>query len=1321
MRRVLLILLPPLIFFGIAAVAIKFWALPKAEAWALKNLKHYSEQNLPVIIEAESLRFHLLRASAAAEKITITSKKEIKSISEKTTIESVKVNLDVFQLLTGRLHISSLLIDSPSAAVNVDPLLDKPGKPTSMPLDQMFEWLEKIPVERIFVHNVRLEIYTQKKNFSADIQGADLILSNHQKKLSVRVDVPRIGIMIQDQGPLQARLDLSAMLSRDHLQLLRAGVRFENSEVVIRGEFPHFQNVAIRPEANLEAVGEFKLQELAQQLRPLLASHKLPSIKGEASVSLKLGAQGLDHLNGSMTVKTKDVAVASFALGNASVQGIFKDNNISFTEAEINHPAGKALLTKTDLQLDENLNFKTQVKVSALDLQNLLVSLNLKEIPVWLQLQGEMPCQGHLKMPFKINCAATLQAQNILVTTNFNDRKSVIVDIAEMTAKGTTEITDTSVTYKAALTLGKDIGESSGVIEYAKGFVIKYSSPHVDFNSVRNLANLRFKGATSLHGSTRGDSHGATFDMKLKAQSFTFEDYYLGQINGDLSYKTGHLYVNDIAGLLPKSSYRGDVDVDFHDSRISGKIKAPTLELSDLVKVFEGLYLFPLDLRGNGAADISFSGPLNFWKMSYQLDSKFRSGQLAGEAFDEMVLNAHSTQGSMQIQKAFLKKTSGNINAVGGISAQQELNVKLEGRNFRLDESDSVNRISSNIFGVLNFTSQIRGKVSEPEVTLRGSVTETVLDEEEIPSSFFDLKVRKNQMEGNANFFGHRIQADWLIPFNNTPMRLRLKTVDWNYASMFSILGGNSLQNEYDSSLTADIDLRSESGHWQKSTGNVAIKNLFLKRGNLSFRNPEPIQIKIDDGRFRIQNFNLEGPQNSIQIKGQDFTVNDLNMNIVANTELRLYHMFFPFLDDLGGSVQTSATLSGSLFKPQILGSLSTNNSFVKAKGFPHPIERIQAEVNFSQTKVLINSVRAQMAGGLVNADGNITLNEYHDIPTSIRINLDSVSLNVPDKVKTTGSADLILSGKWFPFLLSGTYRISNGVFEKEFAEENSGGPTARQSLYLPKILRRSSFEPLLFDIQLLFERSFLVKNSMVEGAVQGTLQLKGTLGNPILLGRLQTDKNTKLTFKDKVFEVQNGTIQFNSYEEINPELYISANSRISDYDINLLVQGPAKNLRNIRLTSVPPLSDQDIVSLLALGVTSTRMDQTVGGRDQAAQTGYELGFAIFSQTVNKQFQDRLGLNVQFTSSFDSTRNISVPKVTVSRKISTKVNASLTRALGNDNTSSEVKLQYLINQNYSAVGSYQDTSALRSQGLTSGEARKENIFGLDLEFRKEFK
>lgn len=1323
MKRVLLILLPPLIVLAALAAGLKYWAIPAGEAWALRKLKSYSEKNLPVVIEAEAIKFNILKNAASIEKLSITTKDDLKMYTDRAHVESVRVNLDLFQLLTGRVLVSAVLVDSPEARVQLDPILDKPSKPEALPLNQLFEVLEKIPVERIFIHNLNLELQSQKQKSSAHLQGADLLLGNHINSLTARVDVPRLNLVIANQGPLQTRFDVSAVLGRDNLRITRAGARYGESEVIVKGEFDKFSQVALHPRANLEASGDLKFQEIMQQLRPMLPSYKLPAVTGSATVRMDWKINGKDQITGKIDLKTKDVAVDQFTLGNAALQGIFKGDSVIFPEVEINHPAGNARLTNSEIQLQKNFDFKTNIKVSKLDIQKLFLSLNLHEIPVWLTLQGEMPCSGQIKSPIKVTCEGSVSGENLLVTSDFKNPKSVIADIPKMGAKGQTEITEKGVTYKAQVQLGANTGESSGTIDFTKGFNIAYSSPRVDFSSIRNLANLKLKGGGALEGSTKGDSHSAVFDMKLKLQEFSFEDYYLGQLNGNLSYVKGHLLLNDLNGLLPKSSYQGSLDVDLHDSKITGRIKAPTLDLSDLVKVFEAHYLFPLTIKAPGSADIAFNGPLDFWKLSYQLDSRFKGGQFAGESFDELILNAQSTQGNMQLQKAFVRKNAATINATGGISPQQDLNLKVEGRNFRLDESDFISKISTNIFGILNFSSQLHGKVTEPDIALRGSITETVLDEQEVPSSFFDLKIKKTAMEGNANLFGHRIQADWMLPFSNTPLRLRVKTVDWNYASLLSILSGNAAyQNEYDSSLTADVDLQSESGQWRKVTGNVQVKNLFLKRGNLSFRNPDPIMVRVDTGKMRIQNFNLEGPQNSIQIRGQDFTLDNMNVNIVANTELRLFHMFFPFLDDLGGSVQASATISGSLLKPQILGSLTTNNSFVKIKGLPHPIERIQAEVNFSQTKVLINSIKAQMAGGLVSADGNITINEYRNMPTSIRLNLDGVNLNIPDKVRTSGSADLLISGKWFPFLLSGTYRVSSGIFEREFTEGGDATLNTRQSIYLPKILRQSSFESLILDVQILFEKSFLVKNTLVDGSVQGNLQVKGSISNPILLGRLQADKNTKLIFKDKSFEVQTANVVFNNPDEINPDLYVSAQARVNDYDIMILAQGPAKNLKSLRLTSVPPLPEPDIISLLALGVTSSRADFSgTQGREQQVQAGYELGFAIMAQPINKEFQNRLGVNVQLSSSFDSTRNISVPKVTFSRKVSNRVNASASRSLGADTNDVEVKLRYLINNNVSAIGSYESSQTTQGgQGVTNS-AREKNFFGLDLEFRREFK
>ncbi len=1323
MRRILLILLPPLFFLILLAVGLKYWAIPHAEVWALQELKAYSEANLPVVIGAESVQFHILKTAASIEKITITPKKDLQKFTDSVSIESLNINLDLFQLLTGRLLISAILVNSPVGRIQLDPILDDTSKPKPLPLNLIFEWLEKTPVERIFVQNLQLELQSKKHKSSALLQGADLLLGNHQNSLTGRLDVPRLNLTIFNHGPLESRFSVSAALGRDTLRITRAVARYGESEVILKGELDKFSQVTLHPLGTLEATGDLKFQEIMQQVRLIFSENKFPILNGEAIAKVNVRINGKEQITGKMNLKTKNVSLDSFTLGNASVQGLFKGNSIIFPEVQINHPAGTARLLNTDIQLNNNLDFKTQIKVSKLDLQKLLLSLNLKSVPVWMSLQADLPCQGQIKSPIKVTCNAALSAENLFVTSDYRNQKAVIADIAKINAEGQVEITEKAVTYKAKVSLGNSTGESSGHIEFAQGFKINYSSPKLDLSNIRNLANLKLNGYGSLEGSTSGDARSAVFEMKLKMQEFSFENYYLGQLNGLLAFNRGHLLLNDLNGFLPKSNYQGSINVNLTDSKIVGRIRAPTLDLADLMKVFEDQYHFPLSVKAPGSADISFSGPLDFWKLSYQLDSKFKGGQFAGESFDELAINVQSTQGNLQIQKATVRKNQALLVATGGISPQKDLNLKLEGRNFRLDESDFISKISTNIFGILNFTSQIHGKITEPDISLRGSITETVLDEQEAPSSFFDIKVRKTVMEGNANFFGHRIQADWLLPFNSSPMRLRLKTVDWNYAALLSILSGNPYQNEYDSRLTADVDLHSETGQWQKASGLIQIKNLYLRRSNLSFRNQDPIQIKMDTGKIHIQNFNLEGPQNSIQLKGDDFTLNNLNVNLVANTELRLFQMFFPFLDDLGGSIQASATFSGSLFKPQILGSLTTNNSFVKIKGFPHPIERIQAEVNFSQTKVLINSVKAQMAGGVITADGNVTINEYRDIPTSIHIGLDGVNLNIPDKVHTSGSADLLLSGKWFPFLLSGTYKVSSGIFEREFTEGGDTGlNNSRQSVYLPKILRQTKFESLVLDIQILFEKSFLVKNSLVDGSVQGNLQVKGSTSNPILLGRLQADKNTKLIFKDKSFEVLTANILFNNPNEINPELYVSAQARVSDYDIMILAQGPAKNLKSIRLTSVPPLPEQDIISLLALGVISSRSDTNAQGREQSVQAGYELGFAIMSQPINKQLQDRLGLNVQFTSSFDTTRNISVPKVTVSRKLSNKVNASASRTLGSDANDVEVKLRYLINQNVSAIGSYENSQTLQGgQGLTNTTRQKENVFGLDLEFRKEFK
>lgn len=184
--------------------------------------------------------------------------------------------------------------------------------------------------------------------------------------------------------------------------------------------------------------------------------------------------------------------------------------------------------------------------------------------------------------------------------------------------------------------------------------------------------------------------------------------------------------------------------------------------------------------------------------------------------------------------------------------------------------------------------------------------------------------------------------------------------------------------------------------------------------------------------------------------------------------------------------------------------------------------------------------------------------------------------------------------------------------------------------------------------------------------------------------------------------------------------MYITANSRVAEYDINLLVQGPSKNIQ-IKPTSQPPLSENDIFSLLALGYT-THADQTLSSETQQKQAGIEALATITNQSqFNKKIQDTFGLTVQLAPSIDSTKNIAVPKVVVSKQIQKKINASYSRPLSGDNLTNEFKLQYLFNPNFSVNLNYQNSERNQQENIQNYNQNENGIFGSDVEYKLEFK
>ncbi len=1321
-KRVLLILLPVVIAFSVVYGTYQF-IKPRVQHWLLEQVGRLSEQKLPVRVKIQEIDWSLLFPSLQIRGIEVQPKDE--SLPP-VKIKEVSASLDLLALISGRLAISTLLADQPQMQLNLDSLMSRPNsqeKPEPLPLKDFFDFLKKVPVSRIAIQNGEFLMESEKLKTGLLLGTAHLFLSKSKDGLHLQWNFENSVVDYDELGEIPFHLDGEAHMNETALDLSTVKVGVLNTLLNAKGSFTDLPRLFIQPIGTLEFEILSDLDRVSQVGKNLI---HLPPMQGRIDSSGRFEFKGAEKLDAGFKLSGNKLKIGAYHIGDIQFSGRLLNQMLQIPRISLAHPSGN--LSVEDLKLDfsrseekKNTTLSARFASDKIDLHELLKKIDVGDLPLKLHLGTQLNCAGPIYPMTEFRCQGQAKGSQLEVRTGPRI-EDTLVAIDAFSADGEFTVTDKQVQYKTQLTVAEDRGASDGVIAYKDGFKINYSSPLFQFKNLKRLAGLKLEGASEVQGSTQGDSDAATFNMNLKTQNFVFEDFALGSPSGALSYEKGVLKFDQIEAVLNNTHYETNVQVDLNKKEISADGSLSRFDLVDVLSVFGRIFKMPVELNGTGAAKFRLQGPFDLAKLSYDLNASVHQGSIAGETFDLFSLQMNSVAGDMKLQNAKLLKNKNVITASGQSNPAGQIDIVIEGSRLPLEESENVSKLGSQISGLLDVRTTLKGPIREPDINVVGRIYQLNMEELDFAESTFDIDFHKNSLRGNTNLFSGQLVSKFRFPLNDSsPFELDLQAKNWNYTTLLALVGGGSLLSEYKANLNGDLQLASDSGGLWAASGRGTINTLLLQRGSLTLVNPSPMELSMNSGIATLSNFRLEGEQTFFDIKGKSISKDDLNLRLEGKANLRLFQIFVPFLEELNGSANIAADVSGPLLKPEVFGNADIRGGFVKLKGFPHAFENLTADVQFSQSKVLINGFNGVLAGGRFEGDGSILISGPQNIPTNIKATLSGVSLNVPDRVRTNGDAEVIFSGNWFPFTLSGTYHVQGGFMDKEFTEESASN-NLKQSSYLPKMILQSAFEPVLLDLNIVLEKPLAIKNSMVDGSVSGQITVKGPPAQPILGGQVLTEKGTKAIFRDKVFEVQSANVRFTNEADVNPDLYVTARSRIDEYDINMLIQGKAKNPA-LKLSSVPPLSDQDIISLIALGVRTESLEKQVQSGNKAKEEtlkGAALG--VFSQQgIFKKLQDTAGVQLQISTSYDDTRNVSVQRVTLSKKLSDKVRASATQTSASSTSSNEYSLQYNFTDNWSAIGRYEDRRSNENTNSSDSNRESQSILGLDLEFKKEFK
>lgn len=1345
--------------FLIAACAFmigffKTYHLPQIKHWLLIKVETQSQNHTPVRVWPKNVEIQLFPPGVKFTDVRILPQKNLKKYTAPMHIKSFEVNISLLGLVQGQIRASRVILSEPTLSFVfkqkisqfIESLKDSsPEKNDSkFKLDSVFN----LPIDRLEIKKLDLLSKFSKNNTAIKLEDLDISIENKYKSLLVKSNLPNLIIKQLGNRPnLNLILNSKFLVESTGIQISSLKLKVNNSFLVASGKLDG--NLEEQKFSNLEMSSRlfWNLPDIRNATDVFLEENPFPEISGNVGSDVNINYDFVKNIaSGSYSIETKKLFIDRRLVGEFRSTGLFNNNKINADNFSISNVTGSAKLDNLQLHLNDkkSLKFDAVAKIETLKIQPFLKSLRVgtSDIPVQSTLKGRLPCKGELLPKILITCDGSVSSENLhIYTDSESNEQTTILKVNNLSAVGDVIVDSKKVKYSANLTGGKKSrGSSKGIISYKKGFDIGFIGERVDFEDVDDLLGLDLQGSVALQGSTKGTSEVGTVNMNIRGKKLWIKDYGLGNVDSELRYKDGKLTFRKMKGQFLSSLYSGNLIIDVRKNELFLNHKLSFIELNDVQKLLSKKFELPISVLGTGSGSIKAWGPLDFKYMSYELNSAFYRGRIAKETFDNAKVVIKSKDGVVGFTDVHINKANSRLNLKGSILPSGDIDAVVIGRNFRLEQSENVSTAGLDLVGEIDSTLSLKGQLPEPEILLNGRLRNLVIGDSPAEDSSFQVNIMKDRINGKLNFIGQTVQSTFIFPYENSaPFFLDISTNQWDFTNLFSLFSKTAKRKDFKTQLTSTVRLKSQKGGFWNSTGLVEVNSFSVQRGPLSMSSSGPMKLHFKNGSINSDNFNLKGNASFLKLDLINSNKNNLRTEINGKIDLSLAALFTPFLEDLRGTLSLAVEAEGSFARPSFVGSAFVQNGYVKIEEFPHPFDQINADLLFNQKSILINALKANLGGGTVKGEGKISVQSLKTVPIEVRAQFNDISLNIPDGMRTTGSGNIDISGNRFPYLLKGKYDVSRGDVTMDFSPGEAKANEIKPSEFLPQFLTKNSFQPLRFDLSINLAKPVNIKNELIDAQARGQLQIVGTPDSLKLDGTITPLRGGILNFKDIEFEVLSGYVDYRNAFPENPAVNLRAQSKVTetiinpqtqreestDYDVDMLVEGVAPDVK-INLESRPPLSYNQIVSLLALGMTTTNTIDENYDPSQSNSTdsslasgviGTQLGNLLIGKQLSEPIKERLGVDLKISSSTNTTENATYPKLTFSKQWTPKWETSASRTIEN-NPKSDVKVEYKLNNSLSFIGLWEG----REQTNASEEQEiEEDKVGLDVEYKVNFK
>ncbi|HHQ47827.1 MAG TPA: hypothetical protein ENK19_02980 [Acidobacteria bacterium] len=150
-------------------------------------------------------------------------------------------------------------------------------------------------------------------------------------------------------------------------------------------------------------------------------------------------------------------------------------------------------------------------------------------------------------------------------------------------------------------------------------------------------------------------------------------------------------------------------------------------------------------------------------------------------------------------------------------------------------------------------------------------------------------------------------------------------------------------------------------------------------------------------------------------------------------------------------------------------------------------------------------------------------------------------------------------------------------------------------------------------DIRVEGDRAIDARNAFLRFQTSVFLHVTGTPAQPGLVGKIELSEGGEFTFQGVRYDIDSGLITFSDPTQIVPNLDLRLRARVDVYEIWVNLSGSGDRIIPT-LSSDPPLSQEEIVALLATGHRAS---------DTSSSSGGNLASSILSSSLGEVLDQR--------------------------------------------------------------------------------------------------